>query len=48
MIKIKIRKKLSKKNYLLLAITAFVVLIAAWTIASVTGAVDAIFLPNPT
>ncbi len=48
MIKIKIRKKLSKKNYLLLAITAFVVLIAAWTIASVTGSIDAIFLPNPT
>ena len=47
MIKIRIRKEIEKKKYLLLAILSFVVIIALWTLASVTGAVDEIFLPNP-
>ena len=47
MIKIRIRKEIGKKKYLLLAILSFVVIIALWTLASVTGAVDEIFLPNP-
>ena len=47
MIKIKIRKQIGKKYYLLLAITAFVVLIGVWALVTELGLVDAIFLPKP-
>lgn len=47
MIKIKIRKDIGKKQYILFAVAAFLVIIGAWALASATGAVDEIFLPNP-
>lgn len=47
MIKIKIRKDIGKKNYLLLAIVAFLVLIGVWTLVTELGLLDAIFLPKP-
>jgi len=47
MIKIKIRKDIGKKKYLLLAIVAFVVLIGVWALVTELGLVDAIFLPKP-
>jgi len=47
MIKIKIRKGISKKNYIVFAIVAFLAVIALWTLASAAGFVKEIFLPNP-
>ena len=47
MIKIKIRKGISKKNYIVFAIVAFLGVIALWTLASAAGFVKEIFLPNP-
>ena len=47
MIKIKIRKEIGKKNYLLLAILAFMALIGVWTLVTELGLVDPIFLPKP-
>lgn len=47
MIKIKIRKGISKKKYALFAVIAFAAVIALWTLASVSGLVKEIFLPNP-
>lgn len=47
MIKIKIRKEILKKNYIVFAIVAFLAVIALWTLASAAGLVKEIFLPNP-
>lgn len=47
MIKIKIRKDIGKKKYLLFAVLAFVVLIGVWAVVTGLGLVDAIFLPKP-
>jgi NitT/TauT family transport system permease protein len=47
MIKIKIRKGISKRKYTALATIAFLALLAIWTIASSLGFVKEIFLPNP-
>ena len=47
MIRIKIRKEIDRKKYLLFAILSFVIVLAAWLIASESGAVKEIFLPKP-
>lgn len=47
MIRVKIRKEIGKKKYTLFAIAAFAAIIAIWTLASLSGAVSEIFLPNP-
>lgn len=47
MIKIKIRKGITRKNYIVFAIVAFLAVIALWTVASAAGLVKEIFLPNP-
>lgn len=47
MIKVKIRKDIGKKKYTLYAVLAFVVVIAIWSLATISGAVDEIFLPKP-
>lgn len=47
MIKIKIRKGISKKRYIFLSIIAFAVVITVWTAASFSGAIEEIFLPKP-
>ena len=47
MIRIKIRKEIDRKKYLLFAILSFVIVLAAWLIASESGAIKEIFLPKP-
>jgi NitT/TauT family transport system permease protein len=47
MIRIKIRKETDRKKYLLFAILSFVIVLAAWLIASESGAIKEIFLPKP-
>lgn len=47
MIRIKIRKEIDRKKYLLFAILSFVFVLAAWLIASESGAIKEIFLPKP-
>lgn len=47
MINIKIRKKIDRKNYTLMAIISFVIILSAWYIASSSGAISEIFLPKP-
>ena len=43
MIRIKIRKEIDRKKYLLFAILSFVIVLAAWLIASESGAIKEIF-----
>ena len=47
MIQIKIRRRIPKRKYVSLALTAFVLVIALWSAASAFGLVKEIFLPNP-
>lgn len=47
MIKIKIRKDIGKKKYTLFAIFAFVAVVVIWWLATLSGAIDEIFLPKP-
>lgn len=47
MIKIKIRKEIEKKKYLLYAVMSFVVLVLVWFLISESGIVEEIFLPKP-
>lgn len=47
MIKIKIRKEISKKKYTCLAVISFLVILAVWTLISSLELVDTIFLPTP-
>ncbi|HPU21817.1 MAG TPA: ABC transporter permease [Thermoclostridium caenicola] len=47
MIHIKIRKKLDKKKYTLMAVISFLIILSAWYIASASGAIGEIFLPKP-
>ena len=47
MIRIKIRKEIDRKKYILFAILSFVIVLAAWLIASESGAIKEIFLPKP-
>lgn len=47
MIKIKIRKDIDKKKYLLLAVLSFVVIVLFWFFISESGAIKEIFLPKP-
>lgn len=47
MIKIKIRRAISQKKYLLLAAAAFLTVFLAWAAVSCTGMVKEIFLPKP-
>lgn len=48
MIRIKIRKEIDRKKYLLFAILSFVIVLAAWLIASESGAIKEIFSPETT
>lgn len=43
----RIRKDIDRKIYMLIAIISFVLLIAGWNLASVSGIVDSVFLPAP-
>ncbi len=47
MIKIKIRKEISKRKYILFAVLSFLALLVAWLLASGSGAIKEIFLPRP-
>ncbi len=47
MIHIKIRKKIDKRKYTLMAVISFLVILSAWYIASASGAISEIFLPKP-
>ncbi|MGB8452563.1 MAG: ABC transporter permease [Anaerocolumna sp.] len=47
MIKIKIRKEISKKKYILFAALSFLAVLVIWTIASGSGVIKEIFLPKP-
>lgn len=47
MIRIKIRKEVDRKKYLMLAILSFVVVILIWFFASESGVIKEIFLPKP-
>lgn len=48
MIKIKIRKELTKKKYTALAVISFVAVLTLWSLISYLGLVESIFLPTPT
>lgn len=43
----RIRKKIDKKLYMLIAISSFVLLIMIWNFVSIAGIVDPVFLPTP-
>ncbi len=47
MVKIKIRKNIAKKNYMIMAITSFLLILIIWYIVSACGSVSEIFLPKP-
>ncbi len=47
MINIKIRKKIDRKKYTIMAIISFLIILFAWYIASASGAISEIFLPKP-
>ena len=47
MIKIKIRKDIGKKKYLLYAVISFIVVFFAWLLVSESGLLKEIFLPKP-
>lgn len=47
MIKIKIRKDIGKKKYLLYAVISFIVVFLAWFLVSESGLLKEIFLPKP-
>ncbi len=47
MINIKIRKNIARKNYTIIAVTSFLIILSVWYIASASGAISEIFLPKP-
>ncbi|MCR5494006.1 MAG: ABC transporter permease [Treponema sp.] len=47
MIRIKIRKEISKRKFIVFAVIAFIAVIALWALVSSLGLVKEIFLPNP-
>lgn len=47
MIKVKIRKEIGKKKYLLYAVCSFIVLFLVWLLVSESGLLKEIFLPKP-
>lgn len=47
MIKIKIRKDIGKKKYLLYAVISFIAVFLAWFLVSESGLLKEIFLPKP-
>ena len=47
MIRIKIRKAIGKRKYIILAVLSFLAVLAVWSFLSMSGIVDSIFLPKP-